>query len=455
MVCELKMMEEMLMQDVFSGRWDLDAYYNVRRRFCLCRVSNFCLNQDNINGRLRGGHGMHGIIGGMGEEWKEQRRFALRNLRDFGFGKSSMEEIVMEEFRDLAEDLRGRVNKGDIGGVEVQTSQLFNMSVLNVLWQIMTGKRFDRKNTEQKRTMQNLTDMFASFGTNNILTILSLTVVPKFLRPYDPVLKKIGKFYADIFAMFEKEYNEHERSYDEDHMRDFTDVYIRERQRITMAGEASSSFHGEKGRWNFLNTFFDLFLAGSETTSTSLMFTLLYLVHFPSVQRRLQAEIDAVVGRSRLPCLADKEQMPYLEAFMAEVQRHAIVAPFTVQHATLEDTTFRGHRLPKNTMITINQAEVMRDPANFDRPDRFDPNRFLDEEGKFRSHPALLSFGLGKRECPGKSVAKIELFLFTACLAHQFNFEPAAEGLPGLDDATIAITRMPCKFKVTVLPRTD
>ena len=49
---------------------------------------------------------MHGLIGASGTEWKEQRRFALRHLKDFGFGRSSMEEIILEEFNELAEMLK-------------------------------------------------------------------------------------------------------------------------------------------------------------------------------------------------------------------------------------------------------------------------------------------------------------------------------------------------------------
>ena len=74
---------------------------------------------------------------------------------------------------------------------------------------------------------------------------------------------------------------------------------------------------------------FDLFLAGSETTSTYLAYLLMYSVNFPAVQKRVQEEIDRVVGRSRIPSLTDKEELPYTNAFIYEVLRHANITPFS------------------------------------------------------------------------------------------------------------------------------
>ena len=67
---------------------------------------------------------------------------------------------------------------------------------------------------------------------------------------------------------------------------------MKERKEAEEKGNATSSFFGKTGHWNYVNSMFDLFLAGSETTSTSLTWTLLYLIRFPSIQEKLQKEID-------------------------------------------------------------------------------------------------------------------------------------------------------------------
>ena len=92
--------------------------------------------------------------------------------------------------------------------------------------------------------------------------------------------------------------------------RDFTDSMLIE---ISKTTDKSSSFYGESGIENLRNTLFDLFLAGSETTSTTLTWAALYMVRYPEVQKKVQAELDRVVGQNRPPSLKDKPNLPYTE----------------------------------------------------------------------------------------------------------------------------------------------
>ena len=254
--------------------------------------------------------------------------------------------------------------------------------------------------------------------------------------------------------MFEDEYKAHEETFNPNFMRDYTDTYIQERKRVEEAGDINSSFYGNLGDLNFKNSYFDLFLAGSETTSTSLTFSVLYLVSYPKVQRKLHEEMDSVVGRSRLPQFDDQKSLPYLEAFISEVQRHATIAPFSVQHANLEETVYKGYYFPKNTLITFNFAAVMRDEEHFPDPMTFNPDRFLDENGKYKPNKALIYFGIGKRECLGRALAKQELYLFMAGLIQQFKFEMAASsGMPDLVNCNVAISRTPNKCEINIIPR--
>ena len=151
--------------------------------------------------------------------------------------------------------------------------------------------------------------------------------------------------------------------------------------------------------------------------------------------------------------MEDQKRLPYVEAFLAEIQRHATIAPFSVQHTPLQDVVFQGYKLPKNTIITLNLAEVMKDPQNFDEPHEFKPERFINAKGEFSINTkAWLPFGSGKRECLGKSLAKEELFLFTSALVHQFEFQ-VSEKMPDLNNCHVAIARSPAKCKVKFVPR--
>jgi cytochrome P450 len=125
----------------------------------------------------------------------------------------------------------------------------------------------------------------------------------------------------------------------------------------------------------------------------------------------------------------------------------------TVEHFTTGDATFRGYSIGRKTMIFPLLTEVHYDPKYYPRPERFDPTRFLDGHGLFVAHPTMVAFGVGKRECLGKSLAKQETFLFTSYLLHEFAFEPSRGGPPDLGAATVGITRVPDPFKMIVRAR--
>ena len=89
-----------------------------------------------------------GVISNDGESWVEQRRFTLRNLRDFGFGKNSMENIVMEEVQTVINWMKKKE------GQPVTLDRKFSLSVLNALWNIMTGERYDHNDPELSHILE-------------------------------------------------------------------------------------------------------------------------------------------------------------------------------------------------------------------------------------------------------------------------------------------------------------
>ncbi len=183
---------------------------------------------------------------------------------------------------------------------------------------------------------------FANFGVGQAITMLAF-VLPEWVHNYIPGYKAHKDLFSSLFDWYRDEYNEHLKDWDADNPRDYLDVYIGERKRAEAENDTQSSFFGELGDSNYVNSMFDLFLAGSETTSTTLVFMVLYCMHYPEEMKKAQAEIDEVVGRSRLPTLSDKPNMPYIEAFIAELTRCANVAPFAVQHSNNVETTYGNY----------------------------------------------------------------------------------------------------------------
>nr|CAD7450965.1 unnamed protein product [Timema bartmani] len=198
----------------------------------------------------------------------------------------------------------------------------------------------------------------------------------------------------------------------------------------------------------------DMFMAGSETTSKSLGFGFLYLLLFPEVQKRAQAEIDAVVGRDRLPSLNDRPHMPYMEAMVLESVRMFMGRTFSIPHRAVKDTTLQGYNIPKDTMVICNFNGTLMNKTFWGDPENFRPERFLDEDGKVVIPDYYTPFGFGKHRCMGETLAKSNVFLFMAALLQNFTFSTPVGTMPPSTEAVDGVTPSPRPFQALVLPRT-
>jgi cytochrome P450 len=145
------------------------------------------------------------------------------------------------------------------------------------------------------------------------------------------------------------------------------------------------------------------------------------MIAFPEVQRKAQAELDAVVGRARLPTFADAPHLPYVRAAIKEVLRWRPAVPLGVPHKTTEDDWYEGMFIPKGATCVANIWQCNHDRAVFgDDADEFRPERHLDDKGELLPGPmetnqeGHVSFGFGRRVCVGKHLANESLFIHTA-----------------------------------------
>ncbi|PSN45989.1 Methyl farnesoate epoxidase, partial [Blattella germanica] len=195
----------------------------------------------------------------------------------------------------------------------------------------------------------------------------------------------------------------------------------------------------------------DLFAAGGETTTSSIEFSLLYMVLYPEVQKNVQKELDSVVGQNRRPTLEDRPNLPYVEAVITELLRVCSIAPLTPPHRVTEDTYLNGYLIPKDTMVLINLYSLMQDKEHWGDPENFRPERFLNAQGKFVKDDWMIPFGTGKRMCLGEVLARSTVYLFFTSFLQEFTFsvpegdtKPSTFPLPGF-----TIAPQPFRVKVT------
>jgi cytochrome P450 len=235
--------------------------------------------------------------------------------------------------------------------------------------------------------------------------------------------------------------------------RDFIDAYLVE---IGKTQDTQSSFYGSFGEKSLVAVVVDMFQAGSLTTSTTLTWAVLYMVIHPEVQKKFQGEIDKVVGKNRLPSLADRPQMVYTEALINEVLRKSSIQPMGVFHAATEDVSFEGYDIPKGTHIAANQHFVHHDSKIWGDPENFRPERFLSAEGKIQKKEYLVPFSTGRRICIGETLARDELFLFLTSLYQRFDIQADPNRpMPGIEPRRVFDTLEAPEFFITLKDRRD
>lgn len=383
-----------------------------------------------------------GVILSEGKTWVEQRRFALRTLRDFGFGKQGMEEMIQDEVEMF------KILISQNGSEPFDFINQLNLPILNALWRVTVGERFEYDNPRLLSIVHRLTETFKRFAKPENVLVFAFPWITK-IYPKFMDRDQTKKTNHDMMDLMAESVANHQATLDINSPRDFTDAMLIEIQNTT---DKDSSFYGDFGIENLKNVLFDLFLAGSETTSTTLTWAALYMVRYPKVQARVQAELETVVGKNRRPAIADKPNLPYTEAVLMEVQRYANIVPNGVQHVSPHDMSVNGETIPAHTMIQPLFTNILKGDYWGDG-ETFRPERFLDEEGNVRKDDHLIPFSIGKRQCLGETLAKVELFLFFTNLVHQFSFEPATAGELPSEDYAPGVTLLPKQFSARLIPR--
>lgn len=247
----------------------------------------------------------------------------------------------------------------------------------------------------------------------------------------------------------ERNIMEHLVNFDTNCIRDITDALIamcEDRQEDKESAVLSNS--------QIVHSVIDIFGAGFDTIITGLQWSLLYLIKFPNIQDKIVQEIDNQVGMDRLPQFKDRPNMPYTEAFINEVFRHASYMPFTIPHCTTENITLNGYFIPKDTCVFINQYQVNHDIEIWDDPESFRPERFLTLSGHLNKSltEKVMIFGMGIRRCLGDNIARLEMFVFLTTLLHRLHIE----NVPGQEldlSSTFGLTMKPRPYRIKIIPR--
>ncbi|CAF1873376.1 BnaC04g50280D [Brassica napus] len=187
----------------------------------------------------------------------------------------------------------------------------------------------------------------------------------------------------------------------------------------------------------------DMFAAGTDTSSSTLEWAMAELLNNPKSLARAQTEMDCVIGQNGIVQEADISHLPYLQAVVKETFRLHPAAPFLVPRKAEADVKVLGFMVPKDTQVLVNVWAIGRDPAVWENPTRFEPERFLGKETDVKGRDyELTPFGGGRRICPGLPLAVVTVSLMLASLLYFFDWKlPNGVASEDLDmDETFGIT---------------
>lgn len=355
-----------------------------------------------------------------GSYWRSMRKLCtlelLSNLKINSFKTMRKQELGLM-IESLKEAACGRVAV-DLSAMVSTLSA--DMSCLMVLGKKYLDREFDERGF--KAVIQDGMHLGAKLNIGDYIPQLAALDLQGLTKRMKAVSKVFDSF-------FEKIIDEHVQSKDEKPTEDFVDTML------AIMNSQEFDFHIDRS--NIKATILDMLSASMDTSATAVEWTLSELLKHPRVMKKVQNELEKVVGKERMVEESDLESLKYLDMVVKETFRLHPVAPLLLPHESMEDCTINGFHIPKKSRVMINAWAIGRDPEVWMDAEKFLPERFIEDNIDIQGHDfRLIPFGSGRRGCPGMQLGITVVRLVVAQLVHCFDLELPNDLLPTELDMT-------------------
>ncbi|XP_029008892.1 cytochrome P450 2F5-like isoform X1 [Betta splendens] len=344
-------------------------------------------------------------MAGFNSSWKEHRRFGVMTMRNLGLGKQSMEVKILTEIRRIITHLEQSVGK------DIDPHLLFHNAMSSIMCQVLFAKQFDYDSEQIKFFTEYFHETSKQF---NGFWGMIYDFFPM-LRSLPLPFQKTFKLFRAARGIYLEMLADCKWTRDPGKPKHFMDCYLDEMEK---RGDNDVSFYEDQ----MCAVITEFHYGGTDTTANTLLTAWLYLMNYPHIQEKCQLEIDTVLDGKDEASFEDRNQMPYVQAVIHEIQRICSVAPLSLYHRTTQDTELMGFTIPRGTIIIPNLSSVLFEEGQWKYPREFNPENFLNEEGEFVRPEAFVPFSIGPRMCPGEALARMELFLVLVSLLRKFKF---------------------------------
>ncbi|XP_062215520.1 flavonoid 3',5'-hydroxylase 1-like [Phragmites australis] len=358
------------------------------------------------------------VFANYGPQWKLMRKLASVHL----LGARALADWARVRRDEAGRLLRGVAEAAE-AGQPVVVPEVLVCALANIVGQITVSKRvFDAQGDESN----SYKDMIVSLLTGAGLFNISDFVPALAWLDLQGVQAKLRRIHHQFDGLITKLLAEHAATA-EDRAREGRQDFL-DKLRASMDAGADDDSGETITEVNIKGLIFDMFTAGTDTSSIIVEWALAEMLKNPSVMARAQEELDLVVGRGRRLEESDLPNLPYLQAICKEAMRLHPSTPLSLPHFSFDACDdVDGYRVPANTRLLINIWAIGRDPVVWEAPLEFSPERFLPGGAAARVDPLgnyfeLIPFGAGRRICAGKMAGMVFVQYFLGTLVHAFDW---------------------------------
>ncbi|CAI2166180.1 14056_t:CDS:2 [Funneliformis geosporum] len=432
-----------------------EIYLGTTRTICLCRanlVENLMKSQCYLrtppnDGLDEFGVSNKGIIFNRNyDDWSYHRRFLQKTIMTPKVAKETVEstQVLFQEMEgfwkrlgdDKEIDFAGWISRLSFENMVLLTTTLRINSITNYYNEVNPQDQIvePEGTLSNSSTYINCAKSFFDGATFNLLT-------PKILR-HSPGIKGTTKYLlsqknwltTNLLGIIKARRAQIENSTEKIDTHDILTQFLT----INTDKDVTQSIADDKhpGRMSdddVRANMTEILGGGSVTTPSTICFVVHYLAQYPEVQKRMVQELDNVLGSDRDSqfTLDQLNKLEYTEAVLKEVSRVFPSVPVNFRAISQPDE-IAGHKFPANTQILIHMEGIHHHPSDWQDPDVFNPDRWLNisSGSTKRNKNSFLQFGGGARVCPGRSLSLAEIKSVLALLYRKYDVELVDKAAP-------------------------
>ncbi|KDP28118.1 hypothetical protein JCGZ_13889 [Jatropha curcas] len=328
-----------------------------------------------------------------------------KRVRQFQFIREEEVEKIVEKIRTLS-----------VNGAPINMTDVLMSLAHNILSKSAFGSAYENQNGKNKsfdKMARKTLDLLSAFCFKDLFPFLGwIDHLTGLVRNLKTLTRDLNEFFDRVIEEREALMNDNEKAEDQKYLVDIL-LYLRKEGREL-----------DISKDNIKAILLDMYVGAIEATAGMMEFMMAELVKNPRIMKKAQEEVRRVVGKSKsMLTESDVNQMEYLKCVMKETVR--LHGSLIIPRQTSANVKLKGYDIPAKTRVFINLWAIQMDPTLWDRPEEFLPERFLkSSDGSNEEHKKLLlSFGTGRRSCPGMTFAFAELEYVIANLLYWFDWE--------------------------------